>query len=387
MNQPVLFVLALLAVAALAVLLAVYIGRRRTAPGAWPLVFLCLAVAVWSGAYAVEIASQDLTSKLFWAKVQYIGIVTIAPAWFVFAIQYTARRSWFTRSLRNLSTLAIIPIVTLILVWTNEAHGLIWSRTSLATGTAFPMLELEYGLGFWVFWVHTYLLLVLGSIWIGTMALQSIRLYRWQASIVLLGVMVPWVSNLLYIARLTPASLDLTPFAFFVAALAYGWSLFRFRLLDILPVARRAVVDGLGDPVIVCDLENRIVDANPAAQRLTGRRPSELIGQSAREILGSHADLVKQCGAERPVRAEIRMVVAKVPRHFDLRITPLPGRPKQIIDDTLIIDGALGQGHKDVFNREDADDVIHIILVNGEAGQGVFGVEAQEVGDFGSLLY
>ena len=98
----------------------------------------------------MELASEDLATKRFWAKVQYIHIVTIAPAWFVFALQYTARRNWFTRSQRNLSLLAVIPVITLILVWTNEAHGLIWSQTSLESSTAFPMLVLEYAPWFWV---------------------------------------------------------------------------------------------------------------------------------------------------------------------------------------------------------------------------------------------
>ena len=106
MSQPYVFVLVLLAVAVLAVFLAIYTGRRRAQRGAWPLAVLSLAVAVWSAAYGVELASGDLASKLFWAKVQYFGIVTIAPAWFVFAILYTARRSWFTHSSRNLIALA-----------------------------------------------------------------------------------------------------------------------------------------------------------------------------------------------------------------------------------------------------------------------------------------
>jgi PAS domain S-box-containing protein len=337
MNQPYSYVLALLMVAVVAVIVATYVGRRHAAPGVWPLVALLLAAAVWSAAYALELVSEDLAAKLFWAKVQYLGIVTIAPAWYLFAIQYTARPSWFTRSLRNLSTLAIIPVMTLILVWTNEAHGLIWSETALDASAGFSTLKLEHGLWFWASSAYSYLLLLLGSIWIASMALQSIRLYRWQAGVVLLGLLVPWIANVLYVTDLAPTHLDLTPFAFLIAALAYAWSLFRFQLLDIVPVARRAVVDGLGDCVIVCDLQNRIVDVNLAVERLTGKGASELIGRPGEQILGYHTDLVMQCSAQQPVRAEIPMTVAGVPYYFDVRITPLLSPRDQIIGRLIVL--------------------------------------------------
>jgi PAS domain S-box-containing protein len=61
--------------------------------------------------------------------------------------------------------------------------------------------------------------------------------------------------------------------------LAVTWGLFRYRLLDIMPVARDAIIEGMGDGVIVLDVQNRIVDLNPAARRIIGRRALGAIGQ------------------------------------------------------------------------------------------------------------
>jgi PAS domain S-box-containing protein len=357
MNQPY-YVLTLLIGAVLAVFLSIYIGRRRTAPGAWPLVVLLLAAAVWSAAYALELASEDLTAKLLWAKVEYIGIVAIAPAWFLFSMQYTSRRNWFTRSPRNLALLAIIPIITLILVWTNEAHGLIWSRTGLEPSTALPMLKLEYGPGFWVYWIYAYLLLMLGSIWFASMLLQSARLYRWQVGVALLGMLVPWIGNLLYVLGLTPANLDLTPFAFIVAGMAYAWSLFRFHLLDIVPVARRAVVDGLSDCIIVLDLQNRIVDLNPAVQQVTGRPTREMIGRPVDDLLGPHADLIYQSRDLNPVRAEITITVANAEYCFDLHVSPLFGERKVVIGRLLVLHDVTDRRRAEAELRRARDDLV-----------------------------
>ncbi|HSR28937.1 MAG TPA: histidine kinase N-terminal 7TM domain-containing protein [Anaerolineae bacterium] len=347
MNQ-LYYVLALLVAAVVTVFLAAYTWRRRPAPGAWPLVVLLLAAGLWSAAYAAELTSEDLAANLFWAKVQYIGIVTIAPAWFIFAVRYTARRTWFTRSPRNLALLAIIPVITLILVWTNEAHGLVWSQTGLDTSTPIPMLQLEYGPWFWVYWLYAYLLLLLGSIWFASMLLQSARLYRWQVGVALLGMLAPWIANLLYVAGLTPANLDLTPFAFILAGLAYALSLFRFHLLDIVPVAHRAVVDGLSDCVIVCDLQSRIVDVNPVAERLAGLPASRLIGRPAEHLLGRHAGLVERCRDLQPAETEISMTIANVEYYFEVRITPLLGEPHQLVGRLVVL--------HDVTDRKRAEE-------------------------------
>ena len=65
----------LLVAAATSVALAFYARPRRAAPGATALVLLILAVAVWSLGYALELGLPQLPTKIFWAKIQYLGIV------------------------------------------------------------------------------------------------------------------------------------------------------------------------------------------------------------------------------------------------------------------------------------------------------------------------
>jgi hypothetical protein len=52
-----------------------------------------------------------------------LGIATVPFAWLVFALRYADWDRVFTR--RNLVLLAAVPLATLLLVATNEAHGLI----------------------------------------------------------------------------------------------------------------------------------------------------------------------------------------------------------------------------------------------------------------------
>jgi PAS domain S-box-containing protein len=309
--------------------LSLYAWRRRPVSGTAAFVWLALAVAIWSLAYALELGSVALESKIFWGKVQYLGIASLPPLWAVFALQYTNPGRWLTR--RNLLLLAIIPIITIALVWTNEVHSLIWRQTKLQISVSVSTLAVSYGSWFWVHLVYSYILLILGTIFLVRMLTGSQHLYRWQSGLLLLGVSIPWLANAIYLSGSSPfPSLDLTPFAFALSCLALAWGLFRFRLLDIAPIARRAVVDSMGDGVVVLDTQDRVVDLNPAAQRLTGVSAAVAIGKPCAQVFANFPELVEPCLQQADHRFELVLDQADTRRYYDLQITPLYTRRQRL---------------------------------------------------------
>lgn len=273
----------LLALAAFAVGLALYGWYRRMAPGAIAFTILMLAVAEWELGYALELGFVDLPTKLFWAKVQYIGIVTVPVAWVVFALHNQRSSGWPTA--RLVIILTLLPLATIGFVWTNEAHGLMWQRIGMDTSGPFPALDLRYGPWFWVHSIYSYLLMLLGSILLLRRSLHASALYRRQFSALLVGIIAPWIANGLYISGLSPVPhLDLAPLAFTITGAAFGWSLYRFRLLDIAPIARDAVIEGMRDGMIVIDDLQRVLDVNPAAARMFGRTPASCVGRDVQLV-------------------------------------------------------------------------------------------------------
>ncbi len=67
--------------------------------------------------------------------------------------------------------------------------------------------------------------------------------------------------------------------------MAFLWALLRYGLLDIVPVARSAVIDGMRDGMIVLDTRDRIVELNPAAQLLLGRPASKAVGRHVSQVM------------------------------------------------------------------------------------------------------
>ncbi len=287
-----------------------YAWRLRKTPGALPLLITALAVAEWSLAYVGELLASDLAGKVLWGQLQYLGITLVSFGWLLLAADLSNRRRW--RDPRVMIALLIIPAVTQVLIWTNSLHGLIWATVALDTAGSFPALQVTYGPWFWVVWVSAQVQLLLGTIFLFVRLVRLRKLYRWQVGLLILAALAPWIGNIIYVLRLLPLpNLDLTPFAFGVATLILAYSIFRYRFLDLRPVARKAVVDGLPDAVLVFDLMGRAAELNPAAEALL-RLPPEPLGKPDESVLaywpelltlareqGTHQEVVHLNGADR----------------------------------------------------------------------------------------
>lgn len=315
------YTLLLLAASAVAVGIVLYVWRRRReAPGAGMVILMLVAVFAWSLGYAFELGESGLGLKVFWAKVQYLGITTVPAAWLVFALRYTGRDRWLTR--RNLALLAALPLLTLALVWTNEAHGLIWSRTTLDDSRVF--MRVEYGPFFWVYWIYSYVMLVLGTFFLVSALRRSSRLYREQVAALLVAAAAPWVGNGAYVLGLNPIpDLDLTPFAFLFSGAVISVGLFGFRLLDVVPVARDALVEGMNDGVIVADPRGRVVDLNPAARGILRRPNSDAVGTPLAELAPELGALVEGYSEAEEAHKEVAFGTDPDPRHYDLALSRL----------------------------------------------------------------
>lgn len=320
-----LYVLPVLASALISAALAFAAWQRRSAPGAIPFCLLMLAVAEWSLGYALELASSGLPATLFWDNIAWLGSVSAPALWLAFTCQYTGRARWLTRS--NMAILAIEPLISLLLVWTKAYHNLIESGIKLDPAAPFSALVMTYGIWYWINIAYSYLLLLLGAFLIFSLIqtlMRSAPLYLGQAGALLIAVLAPWVGNALFVFGLSPLPhLDLTPFAFTVTGLALAWSILRFRLLDIVPVAREAVVESMSDPVIVVDEQNRIVDLNMAAQHLANVKASQAVGQPFIQVFSARPELVERFHNLMEANVEVILGEGETLRYFNLHITPL----------------------------------------------------------------
>ena len=321
------FSIALLISAFISLLTAIYAWVRHPARGSKPLVIFLLGAAVWSGGYAFELASPTTQTKLFWAGIEYIEIA-IAPTLLLFLVlQYTGKDIHFHP--RHHILLAIEPMITLGLFWTNQNHGLIWKSWELVHGASFNALKISYGVGFWAHAIYSYTILFSAVIFLVQAYHRASSLYRSQTGVLLTAALIPWFANVLYIFQLSPISqLDLTPFAFTITGLIITWGLFHFKLFDIMPIAREVIIESLSDGVIVLDREMRIVDVNPAAAQLIGIPTDNIIGHPAKAVVESWPDLLRKF--QHSQQAQISLPSGDSKRYFNASISPIFDRHSKL---------------------------------------------------------
>ncbi len=270
-------------------LAAAFWRQRDEGNWVWPAVILALATAVWSLGQALEIQAADLPTKIFWAKIQYLGIVAISPAWFIFA---TRRAGWSLWTNRRILLISIIPLLTLLLAFTNESHYLLWDSMTIDGNGSFSMLVISHGPWYWVNITYALLLQLIGVIALASAFNHHAKVYRRQNITLLVGLAFPLVVGLPFIFSSTrDIVVAVIPLAVTSSVLLIAGATLHLHLFNMTPVARWIVVDNMSNGMVVLDRKNHIADLNPAAQAIFGLTEKGLIGQPVTQLLAQKPGL------------------------------------------------------------------------------------------------
>jgi PAS domain S-box-containing protein len=346
-NVP--YSLPLLLGAASTALLALYTWRRKEATGSKTGVLLMLACSEWILTYAFELEAVTPAAKIFWNKTIFLGVSAVPTLWFIFVVGFTGREHWLTR--RNFVLLSIVPLTTLALVFTNDYHGLMWSEIIFSATFPIITLEKQFGPAYWCFIAYTYVLLLLSAYMLFQMLVRSNHLYRWQASALLLGEAVPAVGRAATILGLNPfAYLDIEVLGLVISSFMVAWSILRLRLLDIVPVARESIIEGMSDAVIVLDGRNHIVDMNPAAEALIGYSGGEAIGWRIDQIWTHWSEDLDISPEGSHIRKEVVLRNGGDSKAFDVSFSPLSDWRGRLMSRVIVL--------RDISMRKRSEEVL-----------------------------
>ncbi|MFN8075730.1 MAG: histidine kinase N-terminal 7TM domain-containing protein [Kineosporiaceae bacterium] len=353
MTTPVWVVLLLLVGVGWYLGLAGYVWRYRRVPGAWALIGMLLSVGVWTLCYALELGSRDVGPARWWSGLKFVGIVGLVPTLWAFVVRYTDAERAVPRAVLALMTLEPLAVLTLLAV--PATHDLVHRYPGGELQRYAPYPVPEVGPLFWPHAIYTYLLLF-SAIWVLCLRLSRITGgYRRAAHAIIVTTVLPLIGNLVFNSGLAGLdTVDPTPFLFTVTVSVLVWGFFRFRLVDLLPVARTAVLERLTDAVVVVDGFSRVLDANPAGARLLGRPRDGALGVPLADLVPALAEVVDAGqpgpGAARgsvvaghaapwrvswgddgaPVPVDLRLLVpgpgGAVPRDVAVTVTPLRER-------------------------------------------------------------
>ena len=325
---------ALFASTGLAIWAAVIARTRRGVPGGTAFGWMMLAIAWWSFTSALHTLIDDFETRIVIAKLQYLGVAPIGVLWLLFATDYS-RVGWPAHRISR-ALVWIVPVVTLVLVATNEEHQWHWRAIDEVMTPLGRRLVYHGGSWYWVHASYSYLLILIGTVTLARGLGRFPPPYRRQTVLILAGAIVPWAGNLLYLTRALPVTgLDLTPIAFTVSGACFTFGIYRYRLFGLVPVAREMVVDSMEDGVIVLDAERRLVDLNAAAERYTGCTAASL-GRPIDEVVAWWTGAVDE---DRPL-AEGQPALVKVepgPRYFEVKVSAVSDAKRRFVGWLVIV--------------------------------------------------
>ena len=274
------FLLAVLICVAVIALLWPHRDNRR----AGALIWLMVAVAGWASIATLQLASTE-PAVIYVLDGLLMGFVALlAVTWCYFAVVFTDSWEWVRPS--TVAFAAGVPILTQVLVWTNPYHGLMWTELETRWVESAGLLAPYSEPGLWWEFVHaphSYFLILVGSVLIARSAISAWSVYRGQAIALLAAMAVPTSVNLLYnVTGLVV--IDYTSVGFAVSGVCLAFGLYRYELVELVPVARDVVVDEMRDGMIVLDANGRIVDHNAAAGSILDCEGSA-IGRVATDVL------------------------------------------------------------------------------------------------------
>ena len=146
----------------------------------------------------------------------------------------------------------IIPIISLIILWTNKYHHLFYKVYST------NISECVYGNWLIIHNIYSYALLLLGIIYIIKASGKTSGFFSKQSILIIAGMSIPIIVNILGTFKIIPMSVYITPISFAFAMVFFALAIFKFKFLGIAPIALRTVVNRMSDSYIILN-ENYIV--------------------------------------------------------------------------------------------------------------------------------
>lgn len=263
---------------------------RRSSKGATDLGVLLLSAMFWSFAVFLEASATTLESKIMFTKISYIAVVSTPLLYLLFVYRFIGLNRHDV--LRKMWLLVIVPLIVLLLAWTNESHHLIWSSFS-AIHPKTNLIVYNHGIGFFIGYMgYNYLLMSWATILLARFIIQHQKTFRSQGWIVLLASLCPWVASVFYMLNINIAEgFDLTPGSISLSGLLFIFAILKVRLLDLVPIAREALVDNLLEGIVVLDEFNRVQDINQAARMQLGIEQERVLGEELHRIQMQRVDL------------------------------------------------------------------------------------------------
>lgn len=293
--------------------------RRSALSSSIHLAVLAFVVAFWSLAYLLSYLQLVSFPKLLLIAMVYLFSTMAASALLTFSLVYSKRLAGIR--LFTLVLLAAEPVATQILFWIKVSRETLFMEID----RTFMVLSLDTGPWSSVHAIYLYSfelvsLLILADVF----STRKPSNFLFHAGALLAGAFVPLGFRFVAtVSQTVVGHFDYSIIGYSLAIIGLALGLHRQYVVEVAPLTYETVVEGMGDGWMVLDLNNSIIDVNPAAEKILGIPRHHLYGKPVRSVLPDWPDISNVSGGNKELEMRRSIRAQGNWRYLNVRLSNL----------------------------------------------------------------
>ncbi|MEI7663947.1 MAG: histidine kinase N-terminal 7TM domain-containing protein, partial [Bacteroidota bacterium] len=290
------------AIISLQLILTVY--NIQQIRGRVPFIWMMALSTFWSLILTFESSAPTVEQKEMWSQFEYFANMVIPLMFLRFILSYDLDSH---RRLKKYGwVLWIIPVVTIILVFTHEMNKLIWTGFEWSPA-GHNILIYKHGSAFYVAMAYSVGLIFVANFMLARFILKRPDYYKSRGRFLLTGSFCALLTGMAYVLGLSPVEgLDISPMGTLIAGFIFFGGISRGQLFDIIPFSHQLMIEKMKDGVIILDSKNFIMDISPVAIKAL-KIDSEISGLKMEEVLPVFNTVLQGTSTDQEIRGEIRL--------------------------------------------------------------------------------
>ncbi len=246
-------------------------------------IFVCLLICFTGLLLQITFSNcLNIVNPIYFDYFVYIGTCFLPVCFLIMSIIFSNTKVKFSK---KYLLLFIIPILSLLILWTNDLHHLFYKQYSI------NMNEWVYGPWFYVHSLYSYSCLFIGVIFLMRYSIKNAGFFSKQSLLIIIGVSIPLIVNILGSLQIISMTIYITPITFAITVFFVALAIFKFDFLKVTPIALQKIVDRISDAYIVINDDNKIIDFNQTLLNIFNVASTDIRNKNLFELLQKYSDL------------------------------------------------------------------------------------------------
>lgn len=311
-------------------------------------------ILLWSTTRLIQKILYD-TRGVFYPALEhfmYIGICLLPVFLLIIGVVFARTRiQWRWKHL----LVFLVPSISILVALTNSLHHLFIVKYS------FISTEYVYGPYYFIHECYSYSCILVGLWFLLSFSIKNSGFFSKQSLLITIGIVVPLMVVILSTQKIVAIPVFYEDISFSVAMLFFAIAIFKFKLMNVIPIALQKIVDLISDSYIVVNEEQEIIDYNRTfletfGDLVTIRRKDPLLSVLTSASVSFDQEKIME-GLEitktqhRHIAYEEHICDPHFDKHFEIEIIPIYSDKKHLGSILLFKDVTEYKRHIEIIKR------------------------------------